>query len=524
MYSFDPITPHLDHCKRQVEFETALAKSENAAKNGDWQIADDILQQLSLPQELDPRLEQAKASLPRRLVGAWMGLAATRVRAMPEGDLRRELAERYTITCAASGDMTGAINFLDSAPRRAEQRIVAFAQAVAAAVRHGHTEGMRPYLDRLKSDLNALSDPAEHGKASLEVGRAFAVYGDLENAAMELRDAFRFFGEALSKNIPITVADKPHSADSRTARPSPIPAQTTTNISGKTLSGAKSVRASWLTAVSALADAQAEAGLIDDCLKSVTAIDDPWTKALVMSQLVQNFTKSGRHELAERQATTITFALPKTQALRAIAISKIYREDVVGAEELLAAIPTPGERLPIFGVLAVYYGLRKDPTKPRTLIANLLGASKQINGALPRFHALAAAAEPMLSAGLNDMARAVFDEAFQMISLIDDPAERMRCLLHLVKLKELRRDAVHSTTRTVAFAGRPATHLLDMLRQALFAARQLRNDKDRLECFESMATRVAAANLPVLATEMFNAFKDEMDQAAIYIGLSAGMV
>jgi hypothetical protein len=125
---------------------------------------------------------------------------------------------------------------------------------------------------------------------------------------------------------------------------------------------------------------------------------------------------------------------------------------------------------------------------------------------------------------LNDIARAVFDEAFQMISLIDDPAERMRCLLHLVKLKELRRDAVHSTTRTAAFAGRPASHLLDMLRQALFAARQLRNDKDRLECFESMATRVAAANLPVLATEMFNSFKDELDQAAIYIGLSAGMV
>ena len=162
----------------------------------------------------------------------------------------------------------------------------------------------------------------------------------------------------------------------------------------------------------------------------------------------------------------------------------------MAAEELMTAIPTPAERLPIFGVLAVYYGLRKDPTKPRTLIASLLAASKQINGALPRFNALAAAAEPMLSAGLNDMARAVFEEALQLITLIDDPAERVRCLLHLVKLKEIRRDAVHSTTRTIAFAGRPATHLLDMLRQALFAARQLRNDRDKLECFETMATRV----------------------------------
>src|SRR5205823_4496043 len=116
-------------------------------------------------------------------------------------------------------------------------------------------------------------------------------------------------GEALSKNIPITVADRPSSAESRTSRPSPIPMQTTTNVAGKMLSGGKSVRASWLTAISALADAQAEAGLIDDCLKSVAAIDDPWTKALVMSQLVQNFTKAGRHELAERQTATITFAL-----------------------------------------------------------------------------------------------------------------------------------------------------------------------------------------------------------------------
>jgi hypothetical protein len=63
-----------------------------------------------------------------------------------------------------------------------------------------------------------------------------------------------------------------------------------------------------------------------------------------------------------------------------------------------------------------------------------------------------------------------------------------------------------------------------MLRQALFAARLLRTDRDKLECFENMATRVSAAYLPVLAAEMLNAFKDDADQAAIYIGLTAGMV
>jgi hypothetical protein len=58
----------------------------------------------------------------------------------------------------------------------------------------------------------------------------------------------------------------------------------------------------------------------------------------------------------------------------------------------------------------------------------------------------------------------------------------------------------------------------------MFTARQLRNGADRLDCFESMATRIAAAYLPVLATEALNAFKEEQDQAPIYIGLCMGMV
>lgn len=522
MYGLPSAAAQIEECKHQIEFENTLASSDTAAKAGDWQTADDLLQQLAVPQEIIPRLEAAKTNMPRRLVAAWLVLATQKIRALPEGDIRRDLSERYMISCAASGDMNSAINFLDSAPRRAEMRIISFAQAVAAAIRHGHTDGMRPYLDRLKDDLALIANPAEHGKACLEVGRTFAVYGDLESAASALRDAYLFFGEALNQGIPIAVAERPLGADTRSTRSSPLPTQSMGST--KTLNGGKSVRASWLTAICALADAQAEAGLIDDCLKSAAAIDDPWTKSLVLSQLVQNFTRSGRHELAERHATGITFALPKTQALRAIAISKIYREDVEGAEEMMVAIPAPAERLPIFGVMAVFYGLRKEPTKPRTIIANLLAASKQIVGAVPRFHALAAAAEPMLSAGLHDMARAVYDEALQLIAQIEDPPERVRCLLHLVKLKEVRRDAVHSTTRTVAFGSQPQTQLLDMLRQALFAARLLRTDRDKLECFENMATRIAAAYLPVLATEMLNAFKDDADQAAIYIGLTAGMV
>ena len=283
------------------------------------------------------------------------------------------------------------------------------------------------------------------------------------------------------------------------------PVQVSILSSGKTGALSKSVRSSWLTAVSALCDAQAEAGLVDDCLRTAMAIDDPWTKALVLSQLVQNFTKAGRHELAERQAASITFALPKTQALRAIAISKIYREDILGAEELLAAIPTPAERLPVLGCMAVYYALRKDPTKPRTLIGNLLGMSKQIVNALSRFNALATAVEPMLGAGFNDMARAVFDEALQIIPSIDEPAERLRCMLQLVKMKETRREVTQAMTRTVAFGGRPATHLLDMLRQALFSARPLRTGLERIACFEidRDVRCITAAYLPVLATEMF---------------------
>src|SRR5436190_22697731 len=99
----------------------------------------------------------------------------------------------------------------------------------------------------------------------------------------------------------------------------------------------------------------------------------------------------------------------------------------------------------------------------------------------------------------------------------------MRCILHLCKLKEQRRDVATSMTRTIAAQGKPATHLIDLLRQALFTARQLRNGPDRLGCMELLATRVAAANLSILSGEMFNAFRDEQDLAAIYIGLCGGM-
>ena len=519
----EQVQTEIKEARRQVSFEDALAKSEAAAAKGDWQIADEILTQIAGP-VLEPRLEQARITLPTRLVYAWLSLAAARIRALPEGDLRRDLSVRYTVICAASGDMPGAINFLDATPRKPEIRIVSLSQALVESVRRGRSEGLRPYIERLKNDLNLVTDPAERGKASLEVGRAFAVYGDLENAAQIFREASKYFSEALVKGIPISVADSMQNPDARPYRPSHTQTLSAPSASGKFGSPAKLVRSSWLTALGALADAQADAGLIDDCLKTASQVDDPWTKALMLSQLVQSFTRAGRHELAERQAQAITFALPKTQALRAIAISKVYLEDLVGAEELLAAISTPAEQLPIYGVLAVYHALRKDPSRPRTLIATLLMTSKKVNGSLPRFNALCAAAEPMLSAGFNDMARSVVDEAMQMIPTIDDPAERLRCILHLCKLKEQRRDPTQSTTRTISAANKPATHLIDPLRQALFTARQLRNEQDRMGCLEALGTRVSAANVSLLSTEMLNAFRDEQDQASIYIGLAGGMI
>lgn len=513
----------LKEARRQVNFEEALGKSAAAAAKGDWQNADEILTQIAGP-VLESRLEQARVTLPPRLVAAWLALAAARIRALPEGDLRRDLSVRYTVICAASGDMPGAINFLDASPRKPEIRIVSLSQALVESVRRGRSEGLRPYIERLKNDLGQVADPAERGKASLEVGRAFAVYGDIETAGQIFRDASKYFSEALAQGIPISVADVAQNSDTRPYRPAHTQSLPSPSASGKFGSPAKIVRSSWLAALGALADAQAEAGLIDDCLKTASQVDDPWTKALMFSQLVQSFTRAGRHELAERQTQAITFALPKTQALRAIAISKVYLEDLVSAEEILAAISTPAEQLPIYGVLAVYHALRKDPTRPRTLIANLLMASKKVNGSLPRFNALCAAAEPMLSAGFNDMARSVVDEAMQMIPSVDDPAERLRCILHLCKLKEQRRDPTQSTTRTISAANKPATHLIDPLRQALFTARQLRNGQDRLGCLEALGIRVAAANVSLLSTELLNAFRDEQDQAAIYIGLAGGMI
>ena len=127
MYGQESVAVRVDGCKRQIEFETTLAKSDAAAKAGDWQNADETsaIALAAAGTRRAPGICQDHPAAPpgRRLDGA--GRRQSPLAA------RRRRAPRTSPNATPSpaphpADMTGAINFLDSSPRRAESRIVSF--------------------------------------------------------------------------------------------------------------------------------------------------------------------------------------------------------------------------------------------------------------------------------------------------------------------------------------------------------------------------------------------------------------
>ena len=516
----ETVNARIEGCRREAGFEEQLQDAAKAAGSGDWETADKILTRLSSSRPSDARVEQARARLPQHLIAAWLGLARSKVKALPEGDLRQALLEHLGTAYARGGDMQNALAILQDDSRKMEARVVGLAQAIGAAIQNGLHEGLRPYLDRTCGAASSLSDPSERGRAQVEVGRAFTAYGDLAAAANAFHDALGAFSEAGAKGIPMQAVAKRTTMTSLRLVTMDLRAVGVTTTG---LTGTKALRASWEAAVGVVAHAQAEAGLVADSLAAAALIEDAWTLAQTHSQIAQALAKTGRSAEAERVISRVGFALPKAQALRALAVSRIYAGDMGGAEEILRTISAPYDRVAIEGLLAAAWALRAETNRARFRVAEAVRNIPELVGARARFQALIGAAGPLLNAGFQEVAEPLMSEAPKLIDLMDDPAERLRSMLQLAQVQEMPQSVRQAATRTMLVAQQPSTEFIEWLRRALMVWRQVRQLGDRLECVERLAYSIAWGSAPELATEVLSTCGDDSETALAYIGLGSGM-
>ena len=510
----------IEGCRREMEFESQLGAANSAAKAGEWEKAETCLNRLAAGRPADARIEQMRARLPKYLVSAWLILADAKIRALPEGDVRHNLTEQLGIVHAQTGSMATAFTVIENATTKPESRAVGLAQALAAASHSSQNEGLRPYFDKVSTMAGGLVDPSERGRAQLEVGRALSAYGDQSGASAIFQSALSAFNEAKSKGIPLQVMPKKGKTGS--VRRQAID-RNTISMTATSLSGPKTLRTSWENAIASVAQAQADAGLVEDSLASATFIEDPWILAQTLSQISQICAKIGRTVEAERVAGQITFALPKTQAYRALAVSRVYCGNITGAEDMIKNITGPAERIPLLGLLAAGYALRKELGRAEVRVAEAIKCSGDVIGAHARFVALLSAAEPILTAGYHDSAEPLTTSASKLIDLMDDPAERLRATLQLAKLLETSRISRVAATRTIMFSPHSSPQFMEPLRQALVIWRQVRHSADRLESTERLAFAIAWGSSPELASELLTACRDAAECALTYIGLSTGM-
>jgi serine/threonine protein kinase len=520
----DPIKQRMEFCRREIDFDHSIEMSIQAASAGDWEKADGILNRLQTLRPDETRLEQTRARLPKKLIDAWLQMARTRCNALPEGELRVSLLERLCIAHAQVGDVQQALLTLQASSKKMDTLVIGVSQAIVAAVQYGNHEGLRPYLERADSAAATLTDPSDRGRAMLELGRAYAAYGDQSAAAAAFQNAILAFNEANSKGIPMQVSTPKSATTLRRASGE----MTRMSMMTTHLNAAKSVKSSWEAALGVVAHAQAEAGLAEECLATRALIEDPWTLAATTAQLVQALVKTGRSVEAERLSGMIPYAMPKMQALRAVAVARVYRGELDGAADILKQMTIPADRIPILGLLATAYALRSETGRVEVRIAEIEKTIAEVSGAHTRFKALMGACEPLLNAGFAKAGMSLINAASNLIDLIDDPAERLRSLLQFIQIEENAMAAhVHvqggASTRTMVFSKTTSPEITELLHRALVVWRQVRNGLDRLDCADRLACRISSAGTPALTTELLAICTDETERALVYIGLSSGL-
>ena len=511
------IARRIEALDRELTFEQVLATAGAHAAAGDWARAEAALRSAASLRPGDPRVEQARARLPRRLLDAWFHRARERIAAFTDGPSRQTQIRRLAVTKARSGDLDGAILLLQVESHDPELRICGLAQALSGAVQAGHREGLRPYLERAIAAASNLPDPAARGRASLEVGRALTTYGDNEAART-------VFHNALTGFVACSEAGDPVPSKSNTHNEAIWGTGITTTTRRLPRLGPPEKEKARAQAISAVATAQAQAGLPQEALSTAYLIDDPWNRALILVQVAQALAKAGNTLEAERIADQITFRLPKAKALRAVAVSHVFRGEMEVATKILNDIASPEERAPILGFMASAWARRGDLAQASQYARDAYKTANEVPGTVARIDALLNAAEPLLTVGKNNFGASLLATAGRLVDGLDDAVERLHGLLRLARMRVKSRSGFYPAYGAVAAPGASCPELMEALRHATESVARIVIADERLECLEPLAATIASAGAYDLAQDLLSQCKDDAERSLVYIGLASGML
>lgn len=510
------VQSRIEALQREISFEQVLNNAAQFAASGDWAKAENALATATSLRANDLRIEQARARLPQRLVQAWLEAARARVGEFPDGEARQQQMHRLAMTRARSGDMDGAILLLQEETRDPGTRICGLAQAARAAIESGHREGLRPYLDRGQAAATAITDAPARGRACLDVGRALTAYGDLEAASKAFQNALAAFLSA-GAQAAVSPSKSNPALDSIWGS---THVTTTTRRLPKLSSDKEKTRDN---ALSALAQAQAQAGLAEEALNTAGLIEDNWTLSLTLAQVAQELAKTGRSEEAERVAARIPFRLPRAKALRAVTVSRVYRGDMEGAEAVIREIASPEERAPTLGFLAGAWARKGDRTRAERFSREAYNSAMEVPAAGARIDALLNASEPLINAGHQILAISFLATAGRMIDGTEEPVERLNGHLKLARLRGLAQQITPATRSGMAAAVQGKTELNEVLRRAVGSLQRIVAPADRIECLEGLAAAVGSAGGYDLAETLLQQCRGEMERGLVYVGLAAGL-
>ena len=512
------ISRRIEALQRETAFEQVLATAGAHATAGDWARAEASLLGAASLRPGNPRVEQARARLPRRLVDAWFHRARERLAAFTDSPSRQAQMRRLAVTKARIGDLDGAILILQVESRDPELRISGLAQALAGAVQSGHREGLRPYLDRAIAAAGNLPEPAARGRASLEVGRALTAYGDIEAARTAFNNALTGFMASDEASEP------PPSGKSNVCNEAIWGTGLTTTSRRLPRLGPPEKEKAREQAISAVATAQAQAGFAQEALSTANLIEDPWNRALILVQVAQALAKAGNTLEAERIADQITFRLPKAKALRAVAVSRVFRGEMESAEKILNDIASPEERAPILGFMASAWARRGEMARADQFARDAFKTANEVPGTAARIDALLNAAEPLLTVGKNNLSAPLLATAGRMIDGLDDAVERLHGLLRMARMREKSRSGLYPAYGAVTSPGTTFPELIETLRRATGSVARIVVADERMECLEPLAATIASAGAYDLAQDLLSKCKDDAERSLVYIGLASGML
>jgi len=506
------VTSRIEGIRRELAFEQVLSSATTLATAGDWVRAEAALASVASMRPGDRSVEQARARLPRRLIEAWLDSARARLNHFTDPAARQALLRRLAAARARAGDFAGAVRWIQEETLEVEGRVRLLAHAACAAIQAGAREGLRPYLDRALATAVNLEEPGARGRACLEMGRALAAYGDPEAAANAVENALSTF-MAVGRDY------------QHLASPTGAPLSSGMTTRGRLVTSTRRYarlsqaarESGWENTLSALAEVQTEAGLTEAAVATAALIEDPWSRAQTLAGVVQVLARIGRVNEADHTAGTITFRLPRARALRAVAISRIYRGDLSSAEGIMRELASPEERAPVEAYLAAARYKRGEKEAAENHARGALQTAAETPGASAHLQVLLTALEPLLDVGAAELAGPYLEAAGRIVDGTEDPAERLTGLLAVGRLR-----ARAAPPLAASSSGVPR-EVSENLRRALGSLRLVMGQAEREECTEQLATAIAEAGAAELATELLTMCQTECERAVAYAGLAAGL-